>query len=458
LRHGARTITWGEFDRRANALAADLLSAGLGHQAKVAAYLYNGPEYIETYAASFKAGLVPVNTNYRYGDDEIVYLFDNADAQAVVFHASLTEIVDRVRGRLPKVRRWYCVADETGPCPSWATDYERLVAPGCDRVVASWGRSGDDLLLLYTGGTTGMPKGVMWRQDDLFNVTGAGGQALLGYPPRTSVEELSAGIDPAAEPLVVLSACPQMHGTGQFTSMLTLNLGGTVVTLPSRKFDVGELWDEVASKKASSIVIVGQAFAGPMLDELDANPTARDLSSLKLISSSGVMWSHENKQGLLAHLPGVMLFDSFGSSEAVGLGGSISTKGNESATAKFMLGPNCAVFIDDASSPDGVRRVEPGSAEQGMVAVSGFIPLGYYKDEAKPQRHSGRMKVAAGAFLVTSPKWRSMARCICWDEVRNASTPAAKRCSPKKSRKQSRPTPRFATPCASACPTLGSAK
>ena len=374
---GERVVTWGSFDRRANALAADLLEAGLSHQSKVAAYLYNGPEYLEVYAAAFKAGLAPVNTNYRYGPEEIVYLFDNADAEAVVFHATFTDLLEKVRDQLPKVRRWYVVADDAGDGPEWAVPYEAAVASGADRVVAPWGRSGDDLLLLYTGGTTGMPKGVMWRQDDLFNVLGAGGNPILGIPPAADVAEVISRIDPVVAGMVLLSACPLMHGTGQFTALNAMAVGGAVVTLPSRHFRAAELWGEVARLKVNTVVIVGQAFAGPMLDELDARPDAYDLSSVFLVVSSGVMWSQANKDGLLRHLPGAALFDSFGSSEAVGLGGSVSVKGAASETARFQLGERVAVFTDDG------RRVEPGSSEQGMVAVSGFIPVGYYKDEAK---------------------------------------------------------------------------
>jgi len=374
---GDRVVSWGEFDRRANAVAAHLVDVGLTHQSKVAAYLYNGVEYMEVYLAAFKGGFAPVNTNYRYGADEITYLFDNADAEAVVFHTSFVPLLEQVRPALPKVRTWLAVPDEGHPVPDWAVEYESVVGAGADRVVAPWGRSGDDLLLLYTGGTTGMPKGVMWRQDDLFNVLGAGGQALLGIPPAESIDDLMTRIDPASPGLVMLSACPLMHGTGQFSSLVAMNLGGAVATLPSRHFDVGELWREVEGHKVNSIVIVGQAFAGPMLEHLDAHPGEYDLSSVLLITSSGVMWSQENKDGLLRHLPNAMLFDSYGSSEAVGLGGSVSTKGAASETAKFMLGPTCAVFTEDG------RRVLPGSGEQGMVAIAGFIPLGYYKDEKK---------------------------------------------------------------------------
>src|SRR5205823_4942598 len=306
-------------------------------------------------------GLAPINTNYRYGAEEIVYLFDNADAEAVVFHAAFAELLDGIRPRLATVRRWYCVADGTAPVPEWAVDYEAVVKPGADRFVAPWGRSPDDLLLLYTGGTTGMPKGVMWRQDDLFNVLGAGGNALLGLPAATSVEELAARVDPERPPLVMLPACPLMHGTGQFSAFITMGMGGTIVTLPSRRFSAEELWREVARTKANSIVIVGQAFAAPMLAWLDEHPDELDLSSVILISSSGVMWSEENKAGLLRHLPQAILFDSLGSSEAVGLGGSVSTSGSAQETAKFALGENVAVFTEDG------RRVEPGSDEPGLL-------------------------------------------------------------------------------------------
>ncbi|MEO5899979.1 MAG: acyl-CoA synthetase [Ilumatobacteraceae bacterium] len=374
---GDRVVTWGELDRRANALAADLLVAGLGQQAKVACYLYNCPEYMETLVAAFKISAVPVNTNFRYGPEEILYLFDNADAEAVVFHASFTDLLEGIRHRLAKVKRWYVVADDAGTGPDWATPYESLVASGADTVRAPWTRSGDDLLLLYTGGTTGMPKGVMWRQDDLVNVLGAGGSPILGTLPATSVEELADRVLPEIPGSVMLVACPLMHGTGQFSAINAMIGGGTVVSLADRKFDVEQLFETIQRLRVTVIIIVGQAFAGPMLAHLDANPDRYDLSSLALMTSSGVMWSHDNKAGLIGHIPQVMLFDSYGSSEAVGLGASVSSAAETQETAKFMLGPTCAVFTD------GNRRVQPGSGEVGVVGVGGFIPIGYYKDEVK---------------------------------------------------------------------------
>ena len=375
---GDRIITWGQFDARTNALAADMLAAGLTHQSKVAEYLYNCPEYLETYIAAFKGGFVPANTNYRYGPEEVTYLFDNSDAEAVVFHAAFVPLVESIRGNLPKVKRWYCVADGTNAVPSWAQDYEAVVSKEIkESVRGPWGRSEEDLMFLYTGGTTGMPKGVMWRQYDLFHVLGLGGNPALGVPGAASIEEIIDRMEPGVYGNVLLSACPLMHGTGQFSSLLAMNLGGCVVTLPNRTFDVGELLGEIERRRVQTLIIVGQAFAGPMLDSLIENPHRYDLSSLIMISSSGVMWSQENKQGLLQYIPQVILFDSFGSSEAVGMGGSVSAAGAASETAKFSLGPTCAVFTEDG------RRVVPGSGERGLVAVGGNIPMGYYKDETK---------------------------------------------------------------------------
>jgi 3-oxocholest-4-en-26-oate---CoA ligase len=384
---GERRHTWEDMDRRCDALAADLLRAGLTEQSKVAAYLYNGPEYLETYYAAFKAGFVPVNTNYRYGPEEIRYLFSNADAEAVVFHASFTPLLEQVRESLPLVKRWYVVADGGGEAsdgPEWATPYEQVVtrSGGPRGVQGPWGRSGDHLLFLYTGGTTGMPKGVMWRQDDLFNVLGRAGNVPAGIAPISDVSELGPRFSAMAEAGMTggpktLPGCPLMHGTGQFTAFICHAMGGTVVGLPNRSFDPVEMFDVIERERVTTAVIVGDAFAKPMLATLNANPGRWDLSSLGMVTSSGVMWSQETKAGMLEHLQTTMLIDSYGSSEAVGLGQSVSTRGAAQTTAKFALGPTVHVFTEE------LRRVEPGSEETGFVAISGFVPLGYFKDAEK---------------------------------------------------------------------------
>ena len=269
-RQGDREITWAEFDRRANGVAQTLLDAGAGDQDKVAQYLYNGPEYLESMFAAFKAGLVPVNTNYRYADDELVYLWDNADAVAVVFHGAFTERIDGIRDRLPKVKLWLWVDDDHGPCPTWATPYEAAAAAGtAEPTVAPWGRDGDQLIFMYTGGTTGMPKGVMWRQDDLIKATHGTANALFigarGLRRARRVDHRPRPRRPARVP-----ADARHRPVHRRSSRCRAAARST--TLVSRNLDVIELLDTVEQKKIQSLTIVGDAFAKPILKALDDEP------------------------------------------------------------------------------------------------------------------------------------------------------------------------------------------
>ncbi len=372
---GARRSNWREFDERANGVAHALLDAGAQEQDKVAQYLHNCPEYLESMYGAWKAGLVPVNTNYRYLDDELVYLWDNADAVAVVFHGCFAENVERIRARVPRVRTWLWVDDGSGPCPPWALPYEDAAVSHPGRVAASWGRDGDHLYMLYTGGTTGMPKGVMWRQDDhIRNVIASGVSPRYREDPvdLDAVRELVTGPG-----MVSVPACPLMHGTGCMTQLIALTGGGCVVTLEGRSLDIEELFDTIERERANTTAIVGDAFAKPMLRALDAEPERWDLSSLFVIASSGVMFSEASKQGLIRHLPHLLIVDAFSSSEAVGMGQSISSAGAGATTARFKVGDYTKVFTED------LREVEPGSGEIGRVAVGGFQPVGYYKDPDK---------------------------------------------------------------------------
>jgi fatty-acyl-CoA synthase len=379
--HGDRTVTWADFDRRADGLAAALLAAGLDHQDKVAQYLYNGPEYMQGVFACFKAGMVPVNTNYRYGDDELVYLWDNADAAAVMFHGTFVPAVDRVRRKLPEVKLWLWADDGTHRCPGWAVDLDAAAeAPTAGPVAGPWGRSGSDLWFLYTGGTTGMPKGVMWEQDTLVRLvsqtTPMGlDDTLDGEAAAASYRDHVAGLGAAAP--VILPAAPLMHGTGHLMALSQLTLGGCVVTLPGRSLDADELWQACSDNRVTGLAIVGDAFARPLLAALDAHADQWDLTSLVGMVSSGVMWSQGVKERLLDHLPQLTIFDSLGSSEAIGMGASYSSRGNVSDTARFALGASAVVITEDG------RRVEPGSGEIGRLGVGGLLPVGYYKDEAK---------------------------------------------------------------------------
>jgi acyl-CoA synthetase (AMP-forming)/AMP-acid ligase II len=308
---GDRRVTWSEFDRRANGIAQALLDAGVAEQDKVAQYLYNCPEYLESMFATFKAGLAPINTNYRYLDDELVYLWDNGDVVAVVFHGSFSQRIEGIRARVPRVTLWLWVDDGEGACPEWAVPYEAAASAGAAAAVAGpWGRDGDHLLLLYTGGTTGMPKGVMWRQDDLFRtLVGTFVPAVRDTDPDDDLTIIREAV--TAPGIVGLPACPLMHGTGCFTQLIVLAGGGSTVTLEERHLDIDELLTTIEREHVNTIAIVGDAFAKPMLRALDAAPDKYDISSLFMVSSSGVMFSEESKQGLLRHHAGMMIVDAF---------------------------------------------------------------------------------------------------------------------------------------------------
>ncbi len=375
---GDRNVAWDEFDRGADGIAQFLLDLDAVQQDKVALYLYNSPEYLQATFGAVKVGLVPVNTNYRYGDDELSYLWENADAIAVVFHGAFADRIEGILDRVPGVKGWLWVDDGTGPCPDWATPYEDAAKSAIGRVRAPWGRSGDDLYMLYTGGTTGMPKGVMWRQDDLF--ARLIDSAVRHYPVDGGLEAVRAALEASPGGVTLLPACPLMHGTGNFPSNTVLAEGGRVCLLESRRFDPVELLDTIQREKVNGLVFVGDPFARPLLAALEEHPGQWDLSSLMMIISSGAMWSEPVKEGLLAQHPGMLLVDAFSSSEALGMGVSVSASGAAAKTASFTLGPDVKVLTEDG------RSVEPGSEEIGVLALGGRNPLGYYKDEEKSGR------------------------------------------------------------------------
>jgi acyl-CoA synthetase (AMP-forming)/AMP-acid ligase II len=376
--------TWAEFDDRASRLAGALEAAGIGAGDNVACAMYNGNEYIEAEFAAFKARAAPCNVNYRYVEAELQYLIDNSDSKAVFFDSSLAERFGNVRDQLPGVQLWIQVGGDS--VPDWAVGYETVIAD--NEPAARIERSGQDLWILYTGGTTGNPKGVMWPHENILTVTKRIFELLaLEFP--TSLDQTGAAAAAIAELGATprqLAASPLMHGTAGIGALMYLTCGGAVVTMTSRSLDSDELWRTVQARQCTVASIVGDVFCTPMVDALDAAAEAGspyDLTSLASITSSGVMWSQPVKDRLLAHAHagGTTLIcnDSLGSSEGVGFAGKQSSagKGTDTKTATFTLGPNAAVFTEDG------RRVEPGSDEKGLLAVGGPIPLGYYGDPVK---------------------------------------------------------------------------
>ena len=376
LIHGDRVISWPEMTARSNNVARALYARGAEAGDKAGFYLRNQPEYMEGLAACFKGRFTHVNVNYRYLDDELVYIFDNSDSAIVFFDREFRENVERVRDRLDKVKVWVEVGGDGSDTPDYAIAYETLAAEGNGSPLEIE-RSDDDLIFLYTGGTTGMPKGLMWshriwRESSLESM-----KKIYGFAPE-SMDQHMMLVEQMGKLSRQLPACPLMHGTGLFTAMGAMIGGGAIVTLENtKKFDAQELWDTVDRRGVTAMAIVGDAFAKPMLRVLEDNPGKYDLSSVQTITSSGVMWSMDVKRGLIKHMPQVALMDSFGASEAVGFGMSVFTAEGEQKTAKFELGENCKVFTEDR------REVKPGSSEPGYIARGGAVPLGYYKDPEK---------------------------------------------------------------------------
>ncbi len=375
---GDNRRTWTEYEDRAARLAAAFAEAGLERDSKVGLYLYNGNEYLESQFACMKGRGVAININYRYLDDELLYLLDNSDAEALVFHTSLAERVARIMERAPKIKLWIQVDDGGEKVPG-ALDYESVVA-GHDPAPRIT-RSADDVYMLYTGGTTGMPKGVMYDIGSMCQLFLGLSYPIYGLaiPQPEEIGAVARARWEAGEPVRSLPGCPLMHGTGMWLGGLVSHLGGGVIhTLTGRNFDADELWQVASTERCSQLVIVGDAFAKPMLRSLEkARDEGRsyDLSSIRFLISSGVMWTSEVKQGLL-EWHDFTLIDAMGSTEG-SMGTQITTRGNVGETAKFAMGPNTKVFAEDG------REVVPGSGEAGMVAAGGTVPLGYFKDEAK---------------------------------------------------------------------------
>ncbi len=374
LIHGSREISWPEMDRRSNNIARALISRGIQAGDKVGFYLRNEPEYMEGLAACWKGRLTHVNVNYRYIDNELVYIFDNSDATVAFYSADFRENVERIRTQLPDVKVWVQIGGSD--VPEFAVGYETLAGEG-DGSPLDLQRSPDDMLFLYTGGTTGMPKGVMWTHQIWREANRSRVELQFGSYPETAEDHARLAAE-FGKDTIQLPACPLMHGTGLFTAMGAMLNGGTVVTMEnSAKFDPVAMWETVERHRVNSMAIVGDAFAKPLLEVLEETPGKYDLSCVLIMLSSGVMWSMEVKRGLLKHLPQVALMDSFGASESVGFGMSVMTAEGEIQTAKFEIGPHCKVFAEDG------REISPGSDEPGFIARGGAVPLGYYKDEAK---------------------------------------------------------------------------
>ena len=400
--YGTRVWTWREFDDRASRLAAAMAAAGVGADDTVAIDLYNCSEYLETFYAALKIRAVPANVNYRYLDDEMLHLLEQAEARVLVHHASFASRVASAIAALPGLRLVIEVDNLGGTRPPDAgtAGYEALIADTgpAPRIE----RPGSDVFLSFTGGTTGLPKGVEYVVGNSVNNTDVLARLNLGI---TDLDWSAPSIERARQlrasypPPVALPASPMMHSTGLIMASLpVLTLGGIVISLTSPHFDADELFTAVARHRPSTVSIVGDAFARPMLRALDrqaAMGTPYDTSSLITITSAGVAWSGHVKEQLLEHIPQVTLVDACGSSEGAAIGSQVTRRGEPASTDRFVPGAGLRLLRSDGSI------IPADSREIGLF----LLPTGCRGYRNDPERTAHAFRTIDGQRYVLPGDW-----------------------------------------------------
>ncbi len=387
-----RRITHGQLGERSRRLANYLLGRGLtlhkdrsaleGHESgqdHVALYLYNGNEYLEGMLGSWKARLASLNVNYRYVEEELLYLFENAQAKALIYHGEFADRVASIRDKCPQLEVLIQVADESGAAllPG-AVDYEEALASASSEL-PDVTPSGDDLYILYTGGTTGMPKGVLWRSHDIF-MAAMGGKKMDGSE-YSSVEQIAETVKAVGGAMKTLVGPPLMHGAAQWASFMMMTSGATIV-LPNAvdKLDPDDFLSTVERERCVSFSMVGDAFARPILDQMKKK--SYDVSGLFVIGSGGAPLSAANKTEFLEHVPHATIIDSIGSSETGAQGSNAASKDGGVSTGDFKPAEGSCVVSEDLT-----RVIDPSNTEElGWFAQTGRVPLGYYRDAEKTAR------------------------------------------------------------------------
>jgi 3-oxocholest-4-en-26-oate---CoA ligase len=369
---GDRRLTYAQLDERANRFAHHLLDHGIEPGDKVAIYSWDRAEWVEAMLGTYKARAAPVNVNYRYVADEARYILDNSDSVVVVHERAFGPLLATIRDGLPEARH-FVVLEDGSDADTDAVPYEDALAAASP--ARDFGpRAADDLYLLYTGGTTGVPKGVMWRSEDIFFAALGGGG--FGQPPITTPDELAERIPAEDARAIPMVNAPMMHGGGQWMAFINLFAGGTIVLNCDHHFDPERIWRTVERERCNSVMVVGDAMGRPLAEALTAPDASYDTSLVIVIGSGGAILSPAVKEQLRAQLPDAMIMDSFGASET-GAGGTVFDTRGTAAGPRFTMGEFMTVLGDD------LRPVEPGSGTVGKLARRGHIPLGYYKDDEK---------------------------------------------------------------------------
>jgi acyl-CoA synthetase (AMP-forming)/AMP-acid ligase II len=356
-----RTSTYAELEERANRLADHLRRAGIGPGDHVGCYLYNGPEYLETMLAAFKLRAVPVNVNYRYVADELRYLCADAELKAIVHDVDYTDRLAQIRGDLPDLGDALSVGEGGSYEPA-------LAASSPERLAID--RSPDDHYIVYTGGTTGMPKGVVWRQEDAFYACFGGGD-YARRDPISSPEEIVQRIMP--DQLVFFPIAPLMHGAAQWTVLAWFFAGGKALLTASRpSTDYARVWQLITEHHAHIVTIIGDAVARPLIDEYRAHPDRYDASSIISFGSGAVAFSATGKAELAAVFPNAIINDGYGASETGAQAGNLGD-------GRFVPYDGETTVLDVES----LEEIPAGSGRQGRVARRGHIPLRYHNDPEK---------------------------------------------------------------------------
>jgi len=371
---GKTRHTFADLDERATRLANALRARGVKAGDHIGCYLYNGHEFVETMLAAFKLRAVPININYRYVEEELAYLFDNAKLVALVFQRELAAQAAAAARSVSTLKTFVAVGEGGATTAIDPIDYESAVrAASPERDFEK--RSPSDLYIIYTGGTTGMPRGVMWRHEDVFYAGLQGGRP--GGEPIGEASELAAVVRENEEPLTFLPAAPLIHGAAQWATFIGLFGGGKVVLQPGRSFDATRVAELIEEEKVNTLTFVGDAMARPLVEALRAK--TYDTSSLFVIASAGAILSDSVKDDLSTILPNTMVLNNFGATET----------GHQGTTGVFPAdsegGGRPSFFMDDSNTvlgEDG-KPLTPGDGKIGRLARRGRLPIGYFNDPEK---------------------------------------------------------------------------
>ena len=383
--HGSTRLTYKELDARSNKAANALKKIGVKKGSHIGIYAFNCVEWLEIMLGAYKLCAIPININYRYVEEELKYLIDNADMEAIFYHKQFSNKLENIKSHLPLLKDFICIEDDSGEDDviDKSFNFEDLIANE-DESRLDVDRSGDDKYILYTGGTTGMPKGVVWRMEDVLMTLGGGIDAVTGekYPTPEAFADKCL-----QDQTIALALAPFMHGGAQWQSFNSFFSGWKLIINDQVSFDADYVWEIVAKEKVMNLTIMGDAMGRPLCDALPrAIEKGLDLSSLFVLSSTASVFSASIKDTILEYLPNLFLIDAVGSSETGATGVNIHTKDGklkDSGGGPKFTKPNFSEILN----LDTKEVIPPSDTETiGYLARKGHVPVAYYKDEEKSKK------------------------------------------------------------------------